>query len=220
MLGPIIFFTFIVGFIAIVAWAIKAENKRRAAIEAAANSLGLAFSPILLEPDQALLNTFELAQRGHGRTASLATIADSGELRLAIFDYKYSTGSGKNKQTPTFSAVLATSPDLRLPQFTLTPEHLFHRLGDFFGFKDIDFEEDPKFSDQFQLKGADEQSIRQFFTSERRTALSSLGDVSVEGNGASFLFYRRGHLKDAAQLSSMIEEGYSIYSKLASRTPS
>ena len=45
--------------------------------------------------------------------------------------------------------------------------------------------------------------------------MTSLGQVSIEGQGASFLFYRSGRQRDAAHLSSMIEEGFSIYAKLA-----
>lgn len=215
-MGIVIFLLIAGAIIAAIIYGIQVEKKRRTAIESAAASLGLAFTADLPGQDKALLDKFNLAQHGNNRTASLATVADSGELRLVMFDYQYTTGSGKNKQTPCYSVVLATSRDLKLPQFTLTPESFLHRLGDFLGYKDIDFDEDLKFSDQFQLKGADEEAIRQFFNSERRAALVTLGKISIETQGASFLFYRMGRQRDAAHLSSMIEEGFSIYAKLAS----
>jgi len=35
------------------------------------------------------------------------------------------------------------------------PESFFHRIGDVFGFKDIDFDEEPGFSGCYLLKGND-----------------------------------------------------------------
>ncbi len=213
---PVFMFTLLaVIFAAIVFYGIQAEKKRKAAVEAAALELGLAFSPTLVGSDQALFETFELAHVGHSRQASLATMVDSGELRLVLFDYRYSIGSGKNKQTPAYSVVMATSTSLQLPQFSMTPESFFHRLADFFGFKDIDFEDDLAFSNQFLLKGENESEIRSFFTPQRRAAFLPLGQVNLEAHDQVFIFYRSGRQSGAAQLRKMMEEGFSIQALLS-----
>ncbi len=202
-------------FALIVIFAIQAEKKRKAAIEAAAVELGLAFSPTLAGPDQQLFETFELAHIGHGREASSATIADSGELRMVLFDYKYTVGSGKNKSTRTYSVVMAISQTLAMPKFSMTPESFFHRLADFFGFKDIDFDDDPAFSDQFLLKGENEAEIRNFFTPHRRAGLLPLGPISLEAHDHVFIYYRSGKQSNAAHLRAMMEEGFKIQTLLS-----
>ncbi len=205
-------------FVAIVGYAIQVDKKRKAKVEQAAAELGLAFATTLTGGDLVLFNKFALSHAGYSRAAESVTTADSGELRMVLFDYQYTVGSGKNKQTRSFSVVMASSPTLDMPQFTLSPENFLHRLGDFFGFTDIDFDEDQTFSDQFLLKGEKESAIREFFTAERRAALVPLGQVSIEGCGDSFLFYRSGKQRDATHLRSMLAESYSIYAKLGNNS--
>ncbi|MEZ6134522.1 MAG: hypothetical protein R3C53_06400 [Pirellulaceae bacterium] len=215
MVPIIVFVTLGIGFVILIAFAIQAENKRKKAIEAAATELGLAFTPGLTSADQNLFQQFGLSQIGHSRAATLATVADSGELRLILFDYTYTTGSGKQKQTRQYHVVMATSQTLDLPKFSLSPESFFHRLGDFFGYKDIDFEDDETFSNQFLLKGDDESAIREFFKPARRTALVPLGQIYIETNRNSFIFYRSGKQRDLDHLRSMLEEGFTVHTKLS-----
>lgn len=202
-------------FAIIVIYAIQAEKKRKAAVEAAATELGLAFTPALTGTDQQLFETFELAHVGDQREASSVTIADSGELRMVLFDYRYTVGSGKNKTTRYYSVVMAVSNSLVLPQFSMTPESFFHRMASFFGFKDIDFDDDPAFSDQFLLKGENEAEIRSFFTPHRRAGLIPLGPISVEAHDHVFICYRTGKQIDAAHLRRMIEEGFKLQALLS-----
>lgn len=202
-------------FAIIVIYAIQAEKKRKAAVQAAATEMGLAFTPTLIGTDQQLFETFELAHVGDQREASSATIADSGELRMVLFDYKYTVGSGKNKTTRYYSVVMAVSNSLVLPQFSMTPESFFHRMASFFGFKDIDFDDDPAFSDQFLLKGENEGDIRSFFTPQRRAGLVPIGPISLEAHDHVFICYRTGKLSNAAHLRRMIEEGFKIQALLS-----
>lgn len=204
----------------IILWSMHREKKRKQALEQAANDLGLAFSPQLSQVDDSAFSAFPLAQIGHGRKASSAVVADSGELRMVIFDYVYTTGSGKNKSTHRQSVVLASSASLQLPEFTLAPEHFFHRIADIFGFKDIDFEDDKDFSDRFLLKGPNEQAVRELFARERREAFKKLQHISVQGRGNSFIFYQVGLRRDAEHLRALMEEGFTVYGALSTQQPS
>ena len=74
--------------------------------------MGLTFSP---DGDPHLLtrfSDFKLFNVGRGRRMSNLIQGDSGEVKIAIFEYKYTTGSGKNSKTRHQSIVSLHSPDL------------------------------------------------------------------------------------------------------------
>ena len=136
-----------------IVWGVLAEKKRREALAKTVEELGLRLASDLEDSDRKMFDAYQLAQQGHSRQASNVIVADSGELRMVLFDYLYKTNSGKNSTTYKQSVVLVRSPALRMPEFTISPEGFFHRILAIFGVKDIDFEEDREFSDNFLLQG-------------------------------------------------------------------
>ena len=71
-------------------------------------------------------------------------------LPVLAFDYHYVTGSGKNRTTYNFSAVVVESPIPLEPLF-IRPEGFFDKVTEFFGADDIDFES-AEFSREFYVK--------------------------------------------------------------------
>jgi hypothetical protein len=202
----------------LAAYAIHAEGKRKQLIKEGAGALKLAHSPTLTGADKLLFDGFALAQIGRGRTATSATTADSGELRLIVFDYQYTVGSGKNSSTRSYAVVLAIGSQFQLPRFSLEPETFIHRVADFFGFKDIDFEEDANFSDRFLLKGDQEEAIRSFFTPARRAKLVALGPLQIEAAGQCMIVYRPGKQRHAEDLRHLLEIGFNLVEALREPT--
>ncbi len=202
-----------------IVWSIVAEQKRKQAMEQAATQLGLAFSEKLSDEDQGLFQNFAIAQLGHSRSATNAITADSGELRMVIFDYVYTSGSGKNKSTHRQNIVMCSSPMLKLPQFSIAPESFFHRIADFLGYKDIDFDEDEPFSRQFLLKGPDEAAVRELFNAQRRAAFMKFTDVTIEGSGHTFIFYQPRKRRDVEHLRELMESGFSVFGVLSNMQP-
>ena len=88
------------------------------------------------------------------------------------------------------AAVSIRSPQLNLPQFALRPQHLFHRIGEVFGYQDIDFDYHPQFSKNYLLRGNNEQQVRKLFTNEVLGFFESQDGVSTEGDGDQLIFYR------------------------------
>ncbi len=192
-----------------------AEKKRREAIQAMAESLGLEYAATLPSSDQPLFSDYQLASQGRGRKTSNVIVADSGELRMILFDYQYTTGSGKNSSTHRQSVVLVSSPSLRLPEFRLAPEGFFQRVAEFFGSKDIDFEEDAEFSKRYLLQGPVEKAIREFFDAGRRKHFLEFDRLHVEGRGSSFIFFQLRTRCDAEALKGMMQQAYQLYSVLS-----
>ncbi len=202
--------------LAFVGYSLLAEKKRREAMSELARGLGLSYSETLDARDQSRFQYFQLASQGRsfGRRASNVIVADSGELRMVLFDYQYKTSSGKNSHTHRQSVVMVACPALGVPEFAISPEGFFDRILAVFGSKDIDFDEDKTFSDRFLLQGPDESRIRSFFDAARRDAFAAHADLHLQCRENSFLFYRPRQRWDTAGVRSAMEKAFQIYQLL------
>ena len=103
----------------------------------------------LLDP----LEFFAYAQHQRVQNLIKGTIQRSGhDLAIAIFDYYYTVGHHNTLQSDndskTFGQTVLIVYDefLQIPNFSLRPEHLFGKVGNFFGYEDINFVDFPNFS--------------------------------------------------------------------------
>jgi len=160
--GTLLFPLFIViGVIAgIFAW--MAAQKRRKEMAALAVELGGSFDPSKDRSHDDRYRTFEIFRKGDSR-AAYNTITTSTELYGAscfccMGDFKYSTGSGKNRSTHSFSYLILHLPfdPSRVPDLLIRPEGMFDKLAGAFGFDDIDFES-AEFSRDFHVKSPDKR---------------------------------------------------------------
>jgi hypothetical protein len=104
-----------------------------------------------------LANRYGFALFGYGRSqcASNCVEGSYGQLPVILFDYRYTTGSGKNSHTHSLSALLC---ELRIhcPSLLIRPETLLDRFAEFFGFENIRLESD-EFNRVFNVKGEDKK---------------------------------------------------------------
>lgn len=217
----VILFT-IVGLVvaAGVGYSIWAKKKRREGIQQLAGQLGIEYRTELSQGDREVFAKFALASLGHDRVISNILVADSGEIRMVIFDYRYAVGSGKNKSTPKQTVVMAQSSQLSIPAFQLSPEGLFQKIAGLFGFADINFEEDPHFSKAFKLTGPNIDQIRAFFTAQRRKELVSQRDITLEGNHDHFLFYQSSRLWSIGEMKGLMGRAFALYAVMRSESDS
>lgn len=180
--------------------------KRGNTLAALAASMGLPFSkdgPELYFLENTRLEIFNL---GRSRKASnLIEIAvPSGQLQ--VFDYKYTTGSGRSSHTHQFTLALCSCGKCDIPHFDLKPETLMHKIGEAVGFKDIDLPAFPVFSDKYRLTGPDEAAVHMFFNPDRAAWFERNQGLRVQGApGYGLLFKKETRLPvDAWQ--TFIEE--------------
>jgi hypothetical protein len=199
----------------------RAEKQRREMAE----RLGIEYHNRLVPADQAMFAKFALASRGRkqmfdkfalmsrGRKASNAFFADSGDLRVVIFDFRYIVGKNERNQT----CVMAQSDLLSIPEFELSPEGMLQNIAGFFGFQDINFDDDTNFSKAFKLTGPDEDRIRAFFTAKRRQEVLRERQIILEGNGDQFVFHQTGRqLSTFEELNGLMERALSLYAVMRS----
>ncbi len=110
---------------------------------------------------------FDLFNKGRNKSLKKIIKGEFDNFKFLLCDYKYQTGSGKNKSQHKQTIIIAeVEGDYRFPHFTLRPENFFDKIAGAVGFKDINFDSHPKFSKMFCLKGENEKMIRNVFTNE------------------------------------------------------
>ena len=149
-LGPVLP-VLIVGTIALIfaIFAFLAAAKRRKELLEFAHRIGFDFtpSPGSLHSQYSFFDPFD---RGHSRRSRNLLAGQRGRCNWQMFDYRYTTGSGKNKQTHHYGIAVARV-SLDFPVMRVRPEGFFDKLASVVGFDDIDFESDA-FSRLYHVK--------------------------------------------------------------------
>ncbi|HMP77944.1 MAG TPA: hypothetical protein PKD54_00695 [Pirellulaceae bacterium] len=205
-------FVGIVGFVGLVLYLLWLyEKKRTQQLLEIAEQLGLVFSP---QPEGGLFESFAqftLFNQGRGRKIFNVMSGETDEVTICIFDYQYTTGSGKHQHTHKLTIASLDSPRLLvLPQFSMRPEGFFDRLGSLFGFQDINFDHHPEFSRRFVLKGPDEAAIRACFRPALLDYFASRQKISVEAAPGRLIYYRNSRPK-VEDYPKLLEEAYQVF---------
>ena len=160
------------------------------------------------------LSRFKLFDRGYSKKIENVISGDAGEVAISIFDYRYTTGSGKNKNTHRQSVISLSSPQLHCPDLRVRPENFFDRFGSALGFQDIDFEEFPKFSQLFVLQGDHEEQIRSFLKPPVIEWMENKPGISLEAVGQTLFFYRPRKRIKPEEIKDSLAEAYEIFGLL------
>ncbi len=186
------------------------EKKRSEAFRAAGERMKFTFSQ---KGDPDLLNRlepFHLFSQGHSKTITNVLMGKAGAIDVALFDYAYTTGGGQHSQRWRQTVILFESDDMALPKFTLRPENIFHKIGQVFGYKDIDFDSHPEFSKRYLLRGENEEAVRATFGDDARSFYESDLKLSTEAAGQQLIHYRSGKRVSPDQISEFIKQGVRV----------
>lgn len=202
----------VVSVAAVVAMFYYLEKRRTEEMGLEAGRLGFSFAP---EPEPGLLDSlgaFRLFSQGRSRKIRNVLRHQVDDIQITLFDYRYTTSSGRHNRVHAQTVGLFETGRLELPFFTLRPEHLFHRLAGALGYQDIDFEQHPAFSEAYLLQGGDETQIRSVFRQNLLAYFARHPGVCAEGMGSRLIFYRQERRVDPAQLEGFVEEGLDVLS--------
>lgn len=211
---------FFLGFILFVlvpmmALGVYFDKKRTAALREAARELRFEFFPKGGPLKLADLSGFHLMQRGSSRRFQNLMHGSAQGVDVSIFDYQFTESGGEDSTTYYTTVARFRSLELDLPEFSLRPEGLFHKIGKAFGFKDMDFPMHPAFSKMFLLRGPDEAAIRALFDIPLIAALEPMKGISVEGASGQLIFYRHNKRVDAGAMRAFFEEAFRVFSQFA-----
>ena len=200
------------GIIALVA---RYERKRAEELAAVGQAMGFTFEP---DGDLEVMKGFgDLPLYGHGHSKRVKCVmtGQAGERDVKLFDYKYTTGSGKNSHTWSQTVALFPRAAEGLPDLLLSPENIFHKIGAVFGYQDIDFDTSPDFSSHYLLRGPDEMAIRSVFGADALNFFGQQRGWHVEIAGGNVGIYRSDKRCKPEDLRTYLEETQSVLRVLA-----
>ena len=189
------------------------ERKRTAALADACLRLGFNFQPQIPQEQIPTFGTFHLFDRGHGRKGWNLMAGKADGAAVSLFDYRYTTGGGKNSHTWTQTVAVFPAAG-GLPEFLLAPEPWGDKIGEVFGHTDIDFEASPEFSKHYLLKGPDESGIRAAFGAEALGYFGQHQGWSVEVKAGKLAVYRLSHRPKPEELPTFVADVAAVHRTL------
>ena len=146
-------FVVLAGLGLVLAWYLSSIRRKK--LRAWASAHGLRFDP---GPDASFERRhpeFGCLRRGHSRRGSNIAQGTRHGRSIEVFDYRYVTGHGKNRNVHRFSGVIVSS-SIALRPLQIRAENVFDRVAEFFGAEDIDFES-AEFSRAFHVRASDKR---------------------------------------------------------------
>ncbi len=154
------------------------EKRRTDAWRRAAEALRLPF----LGANNDILNRtagFKVLSEGIRQRFYNAVEADADNVRITVGDFSYRTRTSngtrgsKSKRHVRTLCVLETNT-LDTPHGHLRPQRaVFDKLGALLGGQDINFDDDPAFSDAYVLQGEQESAVHELFDAQTRLVCRS-----------------------------------------------
>jgi hypothetical protein len=193
------------------------ERKRTEEMRGAATALGWSFAPE--QPLDVIPGGehFTLFAEGRDRRIRNFMAGRRGDTRAAVFDYHYTTGSGKSTTHWRQTVLYLGSERLDLPTFSLRPENVFHRIGSVFGYQDIDFEDRPRFSGACLLRGRNEAAVREAFGPAVTAFFEENPGLCADAGGGEVFVWRSMKLAKGAEVPALAERGAELLARLPAR---
>jgi hypothetical protein len=184
----------------------RRERERTESLRRLAETAGLSFQEKADAAVVRALGDVQLFGRGHSRRVSNLMTGRMDGQQVAVFDYRYTTGSGKNQHTHVQTVVLLPSAKHSLPDLQMAPENPFTRFAEAFGYQDIDIDSSPEFSRRYVVKGADEAAIRAALYPTATSYFAEHGGWTVEAKSGTVSIYRANRRAKADDMRLFIEE--------------
>ena len=153
---------------------------------------------------------FWLFDQGYARTVQHEFSGTNAGHRFRAFEYTYTTGGGRATRLHEQGVITWTDVGANLPEFTLGPEYPYNRITQVLGSSDIDFPEDPAFSNAYVLKAPNEGEIAGAFTPQVRAFLAANRGQHVSGSANRLIWWLEGRLPPPELLDAFLSDGAMI----------
>ena len=203
----------------IIFYAQKQVKKRAADLLALSQEKGYSYQSDDQNGERLYLqySFFRLFTLGRKRGASNIISFQEGDLTVTVFDYTYTTGSGKSKSTHMSTNIVIHQDNKNYPHFFIRKQStVFDFLGKIFGGQDINYDEDEEFSKEFVLQGQDEEQTRKCFSSpENRFPFLIFADqnVTFEAKEQYFHYRHEGQIS-IEKFSEIVQQVQDLVSSL------
>lgn len=144
------------------------------------------------------------------------------EVSWEIADITFNEGQAFTAETFN-TTVMVLKLNNKIPVFTMEKEgvlgKIFDRVMAFTGYKDIDFEMYPDFSNKFLLMGDNESEIRSFFTDDIIRFFENNHIYHLESNGEALIIFDKIKLARTDETTAFIKYGEELSTLLNTKTP-
>ncbi len=170
----------------------REDQKRRRLLQAWARSQGFTLHDARRTGWEREYPAYKLFTRGYSRHSRLHLEGAVEGRRVRCLDYRFTTGSGRNRRTHRYGVVVMDTGTPVIP-LHIRREHALDRVGEFFGGGDINFESDA-FSRRFHVSSADRKWAYDVIQTAMMDALLASDVHHVEFGFAELAVYRPGAL--------------------------
>ena len=202
----IIIFIIIMIILAVYGW--RMEQKRREALRAWCRSHGWKMSGHSIDGWDVDYPGIRLFNRGHSRSGDNIITGYHHDHPITLLDYKYTTGSGKNRSTHHYGVTILDCGFPTIP-LLIRREHAFDKVGSFLGMGDIDFES-AEFSRKFYVKSTDRKWAYDVIHIRTMDYLLGAPNYSIEFGYGEIAILRTGKCSPA-QYEQQVEMAYQLY---------
>ncbi len=205
----------VIGGISYAVWYF--DKKRTDAMRAVAQTMGWTFHEEAERDPETRFGALPLFERGHSRKAKRIMTGELAGAPAVVMDYQFTIGSGKSQQTHAQTVAIFPTHGAALPDFELAPENLFHKLGQVFGYQDIDFDQFPEFSKRYLLRGEDESAVRTAFNQTVLAFLEQNAGWTVQSRGQPVCVFRAMNRSKPEEVPAFLADALRIASALGGK---
>ncbi len=188
---PSIIFTILAAIAVFGVFAWRQDQKRREALVTWATGRGWRYNRSGLKTLRSRYPGLKILDRGHSRSNGNVISGQLDGHDVLCLDFKYVTGSGKNRSTHRIGLVIIACGFPTIP-LQIRREHAIDRIGEFLGADDIDFES-AEFSRKFYVKSADRKWAYDIIHSRTMDYLMQAPSLNIEFGMGEIAVYRSGY---------------------------
>jgi len=205
---------------------ISAIDKRALKIEAAAYGKGWTYQAgnnWKLIKD---LEEFDLMKEGYEYEVCnvIEAYADDKTSTIRVFDFTYQINKldwdfkdmeveeGKEFHRQTIFYVVSNQMDL--PDLDIKPESLWHKVKQFFGWDDVDFDKNQQFSKMYSVTSDDKQKLKSIVSERFMDLLDDEKVWWIEGHDNEMIVFQKDKLVEPAQLDDFLNFGISLFKEM------
>jgi len=190
--GPAVIALVVLALIFVAVLAYRHDRKRRRLLSAWAHARGFRLYETSQRGWDERYPGLSLFGRGRSRHTARHLEGEVDGRRVRCLDYRFTTGSGKNRRNHRFGVVVLDAGTPVIP-LCIRSEHIFDKMGEFFGHDDLDFES-AEFSRRFHVSSADRRWAYDVIHQRTMDYLLGAPPGTVEFGFAEVAVYRRGAL--------------------------
>jgi hypothetical protein len=158
-----------------------------------------------------VFSQFEPFGKGHSQEVSHLITGRKETIDWYFFDYTYkiTTSNGKSTSTTTYrNGMFAIRVPFLFPTMSLSQESFLHRVGEFFGSREVEFESDD-FNRRYFVKSSDEKATYDLIHPQMMDYLMSIPVLNWQMSGPFLMIYQTRYLTaDDIRSSMQIIEGF------------